>query len=122
MFEDERTGDELGEWAPGSGQRVLLSTAPDEATAAKLARALVEARLVACVNLVPGARSIYRWEGKVEDATETLMIIKTTEASAPAVASLLRREHPSTCPELVAYDVTSGLGAYLAWMTAESSG
>ena len=120
MFQEEQTGNESG-YVERAGVRVLLSTAPDEETAARLARSLVEAGLVACVNIVPRIRSIYRWEGKIEDSAESLLVIKTTDSRAAEVSELIRREHPYACPELLALGVTGGLEAYLQWVEGAST-
>lgn len=101
--------------------RVALSTAPDAETGARIARALVEERLAACVNLVPGVRSIYRWQGRVEDAGEVLLLIKTRAERVDALASRLRALHPYEVPELLALPVSAGLGPYLDWVLAEAA-
>lgn len=95
--------------AEGSGVRIGLCTFPDAATADALARILVEERLAACVNLLPGVRSVYRWQGEVEQAEEVLGIIKTTETRLPALMERLRALHPYDCPELIALDAVAGL-------------
>jgi len=100
--------------------RVALSTAPDVETGARIARALVEERLAACVNLVPAVRSIYRWQGAVEADTEVLLVIKTRAERIDALASRLRVLHPYELPELVALPVVAGLGPYLDWVAAEA--
>jgi periplasmic divalent cation tolerance protein len=105
--------------APASRVRVALSTAPDAETAARIARALVHERLAACVNVVAGVRSIYRWQGGVEDATEVLLVMKTAAEQADALAERLRALHPYELPELVVLPVAGGLGGYLAWVLEE---
>ena len=95
---------------------IVLCTAPDEATAERLAGALVESHLAACVSLLPGARSIYEWEGRIERETEVLMVIKTDGARYPALARRLEEDHPYEVPEILRLDVADGLPAYLAWM------
>jgi periplasmic divalent cation tolerance protein len=100
---------------------LLLSSCPDEASAARIADALVAEGLAACVSLLPGMRSVYRWQGAVEHATETLLLIK----SAAPVAQLgerLRALHPYELPELLAVEARSGLPAYLDWVVANSRG
>ena len=97
--------------------RILLSTAPDEATAARIARALVEEELAACVNVVPGVRSTYRWKGAIEEATEFLLVVKTTEAAADVATARLVALHPYDVPEALVLAPTSGAPAYLAWLT-----
>ncbi len=97
---------------------VALSTAPDEATARRMARQLVEESLAACVNLLPGVASIYRWQGKIEDAAECMMVIKTTRAAWPRLLERLPELHPYEVPELIACDVRDGHAPYLAWVAA----
>jgi periplasmic divalent cation tolerance protein len=96
--------------------RVVLMTAPDAAVAERLARGLVEARLAACVNLVPGVTSIYRWQDAVQADAEVLLVAKTVVENVPALEAFLAREHPYECPEVVALDVASVGAAYLAWL------
>lgn len=96
--------------------RVVLVTAPDADTAAGLARALVEERLAACGNLVPGIRSIYRWEGKICDEAEVLIVLKTTAALADALRDRVVALHPYACPEVLVLPVEAGHAAYLAWV------
>ena len=104
--------------AVGDGVRVGLCTFPDRDTAVALARTLVDERLAACVNLLPGALSIYRWESEVEQAEEVLAVIKTTADRLPALMARLRALHPYDCPELIALDAVAGLPAYLDWVRA----
>ena len=82
--------------------RVVLVTAPDADTAARLARAMVEERLVACVNLIEGVRSIFRWQGSVQEEREVLLIVKTRAGRLGELESFLAREHPYEVPECVA--------------------
>ncbi|MCA9513258.1 MAG: divalent-cation tolerance protein CutA [Myxococcota bacterium] len=100
---------------------VVLVTAPDDAVAARIARALVDERLAACVSLVPGVRSVYRWEGAVEDATEVLLIAKTAAARVEALARRVSEIHPYDLPETLALPASGGSDAYLAWVRAEST-
>jgi len=100
--------------------RVVLVTAPDAETAARIARALVEERLIACANLVPGIRSIYRWQGQVADEPEVLLVLKTRESACSAVAARVKALHPYALPEVVALPVVAGSEAYLDWVLAES--
>jgi len=95
---------------------VMLSTCGDRATAERLGRALVEESLVACVNVVPGLRSIYRWNGTVQADEEVLMIIKTTAARLAAARERLVELHPYETPEVIAWPVADGHGAYLDWV------
>ena len=96
--------------------RVVLVTAGSEDEAAKIARALVDERLAACVNIVPGARSIYRWRGAVEDEREVLMIIKTAAAALDALEARVRELHSYEVPEVLALPVDKGSGPYLDWL------
>jgi len=95
---------------------VVLSTAPDEDTAARLAGLLVEGRLAACVNIVPGTRSVFRWEGKVQNEPEVLLICKTDAHHLERLTETLLREHPYDCPEVVALPVGGGAPEYLGWI------
>jgi periplasmic divalent cation tolerance protein len=97
---------------------VVLSTAPSAEKAAALAHALVGEKLVACVNLVPGVRSIYAWEGKVQDESEILMLMKTRRDRVEALLARLPELHPYQTPELVVVELTAGLPAYLTWIDA----
>lgn len=100
----------------------LYVTAPDETAAAKLADGLVEARLAACVNIIPGMRSVYRWEGQIESANELVLIVKTTAEAAPAARDLIRRLHPYELPSIVAFDAASAASNpdFLAWIAGET--
>ncbi len=100
---------------------VVLSTVPADARGPALARALVDERLAACVNLVPGLRSIYRWQGAVCDDAETLAIIKTSRARLPALLARLPALHPYEVPEAVVLPVTDGHLPYLTWVAAETT-
>ena len=99
---------------------LVLTNCPDEEVANTIALAIVEARLAACVNILPRVQSIYRWQGRVESATEIPLLIKSTAASYPALESLIRRHHPYDVPEIIALPVTHGLPAYLNWVAAET--
>lgn len=101
---------------------LCLCTCPDEPTAARIARALVEARLAACVNLLPAVRSVYRWQGRVEEAGEALLLIKTAPERFPALRERLVALHPYELPELIAVETAAGLPAYLDWIAAETAG
>jgi periplasmic divalent cation tolerance protein len=98
---------------------VVLCTAPTAEVAAELARALVEARLAACGNVLPGLRSIYRWRGAVEDEAEALLILKTPRDKFPALRDELVRRHPYQVPEVLALAVEAGSAAYLQWLVAQ---
>ena len=98
---------------------VVLCTVPTAELAAELARTLVEARLAACGNVVPGLRSVYRWQGKVEDEAEVLLVLKTTRERFPALRDELLRRHPYQVPEVLALPVEAGSAAYLEWLSAQ---
>lgn len=100
--------------------RIVYVTCPDVATAEAIATALIEAREAACVNIVPGLRSVYRWRGKVEIDDELLLLIKTTAARLPAVRERVCALHPDELPEVVAVPVVGGLAAYLEWVNQET--
>jgi periplasmic divalent cation tolerance protein len=100
---------------------VCLCACPDRARSESLAQRLVDARLTACVNLIPGATSIYRWEGRVERAEEVLLLIKTTRARLDALQALVATHHPYACPELVAVEAVGGLPNYLQWVRSETA-
>ncbi|MEZ6187690.1 MAG: divalent-cation tolerance protein CutA [Planctomycetota bacterium] len=95
---------------------VLVSTAPDAEVAGAVARGLVEAQLAACVNVVPGVRSIYRWQGEVHDDAELLLVIETTPALQARCIAELERLHPYDVPEALALPTHGGSQAYLAWI------
>ena len=95
---------------------VVLSTFPDADKAAEIARVLVDERLAACVNLVPTVRSIYRWQGAIQDDAEALAVIKTTAERYPALASRLAELHPYDVPEILALPLDDGHAKYLAWL------
>jgi len=97
---------------------VCLCTCPDAASARHLAGVLVEARLAACVNIVPGLTSVYRWQGVVESADEVLLVIKTDAAHYAALEETLQREHPYELPEVVAVSIAAGSTRYLEWLHA----
>lgn len=100
---------------------LVISTLPDRAHAEKLAHVLIEQQLAACVNILPGATSVYRWQGKVETANETIVLIKTTIARYPALETVIKAHHPYELPEIIAVPVNAGLQAYLGWVQAATS-
>jgi periplasmic divalent cation tolerance protein len=99
-----------------AGVRVALITAPDADVARRIALALVDERLAACVNVVPGIVSIYRWEGAVHEDAEALLVVKTSADRLAALAERLAVLHPYALPELVAFAPSGGSEAYLAWV------
>ncbi|MBI4346820.1 MAG: divalent-cation tolerance protein CutA [Elusimicrobia bacterium] len=99
---------------------VVLVTVPDEKTADRIAQDLLEKRLAACVNRVPGLLSRYRWEGKIENDAELLLIIKTRSALFGELAQAVKALHPYTVPEIVALPISEGYAQYLAWLGANT--
>lgn len=97
---------------------LCLSSCPDTATAHRIADALVDARLAACVSVLPGVHSTYRWQGRVERADEVLLLIKTTRDALPALQARLPGLHPYELPELLAVEA-AGLPAYLDWIARD---
>jgi periplasmic divalent cation tolerance protein len=96
---------------------VVLITAPAGEKAALLARSLVEDKLAACVNIVPGVRSVYWWQGKVEDAAEELLIAKTDKLKVKALVKAVKLRHPYSVPEVVALRIKEGNRDYLRWIS-----
>lgn len=95
---------------------LILSTAPDQETAKRLATTLVEQRLAACVNILPQTTSVYTWKGKLELSDESLLLIKSTQQNYAAVETTLRAQHPYELPEVLAVPVELGLQEYLDWV------
>jgi periplasmic divalent cation tolerance protein len=95
-------------------------TAPAEA-AARISRALVEARVAACVNVLPGVRSVYRWQGQIEETEECLLIAKTAADCFEALRAEVLRLHPYELPEVLAVPVSAAHPPYLQWLLQESS-
>ncbi|MGC4015057.1 MAG: divalent-cation tolerance protein CutA [Luteolibacter sp.] len=96
--------------------RIVLCTFPDQEQARQIGTALVEKQLAACVNLLPGVESIYRWQGAVEISAEVLAIFKTTRAALPAFEEELVALHPYEVPELLALEPAAAAAAYTAWV------
>jgi periplasmic divalent cation tolerance protein len=98
---------------------VVLTALASEADARALVTALVAARLVACGTLLPGARSIYRWEGKLTEEAEVVVLLKTDASKWEALCAAVRERHPYQVPELLALPVARGLDRYLSWLGSE---
>ncbi|NUN47967.1 MAG: divalent-cation tolerance protein CutA [Candidatus Brocadiae bacterium] len=98
---------------------VILSTTPSS-RAKKLARALVRERLAACVNILPGASSVYRWKGRVEEARESLLVIKTRLSTWPRLEARLRELHPYDVPEILELPIARGSRPYLLWLDSST--
>jgi periplasmic divalent cation tolerance protein len=96
--------------------RIVLTTASSADEARSIAEALVERRLAACVNLVPRIQSVYRWKGKVEKATEWLLVIKTEASAFERVRDAIKELHSYSVPECVLIEITDGSQEYLAWL------
>jgi periplasmic divalent cation tolerance protein len=99
---------------------VVLCTCPDDAVADRIAGALVEERLAACVNRLPGVASTYRWKGEVQRDSECLLLIKTTIERFDALRERIVALHPYELPEVIAVDIARGLPAYLHWIASET--
>lgn len=95
---------------------VALTTFANEEDAARVARVLVEERLIACANVLPGARSIYRWKDGVADEREVVVLMKTRKQDWAALMSRLHELHPYATPELVALRIAAGAPRYMAWL------
>ena len=99
---------------------VVFITASTEEEAAGIAHALVQARLAACVNIVKGIRSVYRWEGKVEDDSEVLMIVKTQRALFDQLQSKVVENHSYSVPGIIALPIVEGQENYMKWLREET--
>ena len=99
-----------------TNKRLVLTTASSPEESKKIAYALVESRLAACVNIIPKIESVYRWEGKIEEAQEYLLLIKTTAEAFPGVHEAVRRLHSYEVPECIALAVEEGSETYLRWI------
>jgi periplasmic divalent cation tolerance protein len=99
---------------------LVLTNLPDRASAESLARALVEGRLAACVNILAPCRSVYRWKGEVQQEDEHPVLIKTTRGAYAALEAAIRQAHPYELPEIVAVPIERGLPAYLDWLAEET--
>jgi uncharacterized protein involved in tolerance to divalent cations len=100
----------------------VLVTAPDVKTARKIGRKALEARLVACVNLVPGVESHYWWEGKIDSGREVLMLLKTSAQKVSELERLILAEHPYETPEFVVLEIGGGSRRYLDWIAEAVKG
>jgi periplasmic divalent cation tolerance protein len=104
-----------------SGHLVALSTVANAQDAERIARSLVERGLAACVNVVPGLVSVYRWQGQVERESELLLVIKTRAERFEALREALVALHPYEVPELIALPIQAGHAPYLAWLDANAT-
>ena len=106
-----------------SGQgdvQVIFCTVPDAATGEQIARHLVEYRLAACVNVIPGITSVYRWKDRVETDNEALLKIKAKTGNYQKVETAIRSQHPYELPEIIAVPVSNGLAGYLDWVRIQN--
>lgn len=97
--------------------QIVLSTCPDEQTAERLAAALVEKDIAACVNIIPGIQSVYQWKGGVEKDREWLLVIKAGADRYGDIERTIVSLHPYELPEIIAVPINAGLPAYMAWLT-----
>lgn len=95
---------------------VIFVTTPDVSAAEMIARSIVEEKFAACVNIVPGVKSFYQWEGKLEHAQEALLVIKTTKMLFPKIEQCVRAMHSYEVPEIIAVPVIRGSHPYLSWI------
>jgi periplasmic divalent cation tolerance protein len=100
---------------------LVLCTCPDETVAQRIAHALVEERLAACVNRLGGVRSVYRWQGTLADEPEVLLIVKTTAGRFQALEMRLKALHPYEVPEIIGVPLTYGSSEYLGWLAAQAA-
>ena len=99
---------------------LVFTNLPDRAAAERLAGALIEQRVAACVNILAPCRSVYRWKGAVQHDEEHPLLIKTTADRYPALEAAIRAGHPHELPEIIAVPIERGLPAYLDWVAAQS--
>jgi len=100
---------------------LVLCTVPDAAAAEKLAKGLIDSRLAACVNAIPGLKSYYRWQGKVEVDSEVQLLIKTRRGRFDELSTWIEANHPYDVPEIIALSVDQVSNSYLAWAIQETS-
>jgi periplasmic divalent cation tolerance protein len=116
---NEKTESSPPERAPDASSCIVFSTCPNEDEAVRLAQALVDERLCACVNVLPGVRSIYRWQTAVEDAQEHLLLIKTGLERLPALERRIAELHTYDTPEVIAVPIIFGSRKYLDWLVSQ---
>jgi periplasmic divalent cation tolerance protein len=106
-----------------NGEQVwlVLTNLPDRDSAQRMAAVLIEERAAACVNILGVCSSVYRWQGSIEIAEETPLLIKTTQAAYERLETLIRAHHPYELPEIIAVPVSDGLPGYLHWVAAETT-
>ena len=104
-----------------SNARIVLTTAGSQEEARKIAHALVERQLAACVNIVPNIESVYRWQGKVESATEWLLVVKTQATAFERVRDAIKELHSYELPECILLEIADGSEAYLKWLVENTA-
>lgn len=102
---------------PAQNYRLVVTTCPSMALAEQIAHALLERHCAACVNIIPGVRSIYRWHGKIEDDNEVILLVKTIESCLTQVQDCVRELHTYDVPEMIALPIVNGFTPYLNWIT-----
>ena len=114
----------MSEIAPAAGSQVwlVLSTVGDRESAEQLGRSLVEERLIACANLLPGLHSIYRWEGAIQSEGEVLLVMKTNGAAVERLVARVEELHPYDVPEVVCLPAAQVADAYRRWVLTETAG
>lgn len=100
---------------------LVLTNLPDRASAERLADALIEKRLAACINILAPCRSVYRWKGAVQHDEEHPMLIKTSSERYASLEAAIRAGHPYELPEIIAVPIERGLAVYLDWVASEST-
>ncbi|MGH7952740.1 MAG: divalent-cation tolerance protein CutA [Limisphaerales bacterium] len=100
---------------------IVLVTAPDLKTARTLAKAGLQAKLIACANLVPKIESHYRWQGKIESGAEVLLILKTTKSKLAALEQLILAKHSYDTPEFLVLPLSAGSKKYLDWLAGKDA-
>ncbi len=99
---------------------IIYITFPNPKDATKIARLLIEERLAACINIFPSTQSIYRWEGQIVQAEETIIIAKTLEQNAQSLMNFVLKHHPSECPAMIVLPIKDGHPAFLEWIAQEA--
>ncbi|CAH1905739.1 Divalent-cation tolerance protein CutA [Candidatus Nitrotoga sp. HW29] len=100
---------------------LVLTNLPNRESAQRVANALIESRAAACINMLAECTSVYRWQEKIETASEVPLLIKTTRAAYPHLETVIRTHHPYELPEIIAVSVNAGLPGYLQWIMQETS-
>ena len=100
---------------------LVLTNLPNRESAQRMANALIESRAASCINMLAECTSVYRWQGKIETASEVPLLIKTTRAAYPHLEAVIRAHHPYELPEIIAVSVNVGLPGYLQWIVQETS-